>query len=253
MNSFYNVVSKRCDMENLTESEGVENLTINVDIENEDIRTSNVKIKSDSESEKIEKLIKQKCCDLELVSRKVEDRSKKIISFNDNGEPQIVDELQVILKESKKDGYDYKIFDCKNLIKDKGVYCFYSKEDFDISFEDLFLPFVQIGKEGENLKAYLVCVPKINLTVKEKQNMNKNYKAHILKGELLYVGEAENIESRYKSHINDKINKTSSLKLGLRKSLSNKTGYFYISVPSKESKTRLEKAIRQNFHPRFGE
>ena len=187
--------------------------------------------------------------DLKLVSRNAVDSPQIIVEFDKNKKPKITGQL--------KDFLEKKEIECifNNCIKvnTQGVYCFYARKRFDITLEELFKPFIYISIKDDKVTAFLLCVPKINLTKGEKEKLKQNPNITINQGELIYVGEAENIKTRYKSHMNDRLNKTSSLKLGLREKLSSNIEFFYIPTSGNISKSELEKFIRENYYPLFGE
>lgn len=196
------------DMKVITENE-----IIDVNVNNEDILTSNKEIEIDNNNKIVKELLEQKACDLSLVSKIVDEESRVIIVINEDSALEIDNTL--ITHINNKFKCRHKSCSESNIM---GVYCFYVKKTFSMTLKALFEPFVHIGIKGEKLTAFLVCVPKINLTTayEDKLNKKKDFEISFKCGQLIYVGEANNIKSRYDSHINDKINKTSSLKLGLR-------------------------------------
>ena len=149
--------------------------------------------------------------------------------------------------------HQYKFIKCANagLLKNEdGVYIFVAKEDFSFSVKDIFSPFASLRMNNGKADCFYACTPKINFFKNESSYLSTVI--HINKGELIYVGEALNIKGRYTQHISDKINKTSSLKLGLRKEIMENVDFYYTSIVGKNRST-LEQNIRETFYPRFGE
>ena len=138
----------------------------------------------------------------------------------------------------------------EQLDKKEGVYIFVAKEDFSFTVKEVFDEFASIRCRDKEVEFFYACTPKINFFIDEEVKLAFDIK--IKKGELIYVGEAKNIKLRYNQHNSDKIDKTSSLKLGLRKNIQDKVIFYYKEIKNKD-RSNLEKNIRNKFRPRFGE
>ena len=198
----------------------------------------------------------------QLVSKIVEaiiekymadDESYKGKSYSVKPNP-IIPAQDLILAEKtiEINSHHYKFIKCANeeLLKNEdGVYIFVAKEDFSFSVKDIFLPFASLRMNNGKADCFYACTPKINFFNNENPYLSTII--NINKGELIYVGETKELKARYNQHISDKINRTSSLKLGLRKNIQDNVDFYYTAVKDKE-RSNLEKTIRDEFCPRFG-
>lgn len=143
-----------------------------------------------------------------------------------------------------------------------GVYGFVAKEEIELVIYEEFKNFVALRLGANNeINFSLLCTPKLNLYNGEDKN-----KIKINKGELIYVGEANNLKKRYDEHYSDKIDKCNSMKFGIRKELYKKVEYFCIKLEEtdpcfngekgkekiKEYKTQIESYLRNFYGVRFG-
>ena len=131
------------------------------------------------------------------------------------------------------------------LKKLKGVYVFVAKETFDINLGDFNSEVTGIFCiNGEEVKV-TVGVPPCNI---KEENFRVN------KGEIFYVGKAENLRNRIDNHLNGcKINNTVALKLGFasRSYVKSKLIVYYHECKGKR-RTELENKIHDENRVVFG-
>ena len=133
-----------------------------------------------------------------------------------------------------------------------GYYIFVANKDFDIKIKDMFYDFIALQIQYSDIIVRLLSIPKINLYFEEKSELDTLIKIH--KNEVFYVGQAKNIFSRYCQHLNDKLDKTSGLKLGLRSSIISHLDFYcqIITDDSPYKKGVYESYIRDFYGSRFG-
>lgn len=152
----------------------------------------------------------------------------------------------------------YSLIDFKNFAENKslptksGIYIFVANKDFVLNIRDFFQDFVVICKQKQEIMISLSSTPRINLFKGEIINENKIIK--ISANEIFYVGQSKNIHKRINQHYDDKLNQTSSLKLGIRTDISQYLDLYYqvIHKDSIYKNGEFESYIRKFYGVRVG-
>ena len=161
---------------------------------------------------------------------------------------------KIVTNEIGKDTPILKSFDLKGWNKiekvddvpnNKGVYCFVANKDFQTTIKKIFKPFLMIDC---NKEIHLICRPQLNYNHSFKDDGNITF----LENNIIYVGEANDLKSRYYQHISDKIDKTCSMKLGLTQTFYNNVDYYYKTIGDDEKRKELENRIRTDYGCWFG-
>lgn len=135
-----------------------------------------------------------------------------------------------------------------------GFYMFIAKENFDITIKEVFYDFISLQLDGNEIVGRLLSTPKINSFLGEKI-LSSDDSISILKHEIVYVGQAKNIYSRYSQHWSSKLDKTSSMKLGRRNKILENVDFYCQVIPSdsKYKKGDFESYVRNFYGSRFGQ
>lgn len=179
---------------------------------------------------------------------------RKIKSYCKNHEHDILNEIV------KGEKFDFEQFDPEGMTivnsvddipnKLPGVYFFVATRDISFTIREAFEQFIQISVK--DLKLHLMCSPKLN--VYKLNHFDETYT--IKKNEVIYIGRAKELKTRYDSHMSDKIDKTNSMKFGLRKNIfifegeNRNCDYYIITCDDYKQK---EVAFKKKFKCHFGD
>lgn len=189
-----------------------------------------------------------------IESCMLEDTSYKGKNYTTE-QKQIVKSNELTLNEVDitVQGTKHNFIKCENeeqLEKKEGVYIFVAKEEISLLIKEAFIKFASVRIENNEVKIFYPCTPKINFYSEEKETISDTIT--LKQGSLIYVGEAKDLKNRYNRHYSSHINKTSALKLGLRECIKDKVIFYYKEIKD-DARSNLEKDIRNEFRPRFGE
>lgn len=126
------------------------------------------------------------------------------------------------------------------------LFFFVANTDISLDIYETFNNFIDIQANNQEILAYLLSSPKINLSITE------HFPITIKKGEIIYVGESKNLTSRYYQHMEDKLSKAASMKFKLRKKVfgdypNRHFDTYIIRECESKKRTELERFIRNCF------
>lgn len=152
---------------------------------------------------------------------------------------------------------EYKRIALEEITEKSGVYIFLLKKDYkykkSVFEKEVTGKFVECDENGNVVcegKPYLLCVPEFNLS-----NGNVKQEFTLQKHKMLYVGSAKNLKNRIREHWkSNKINRTSSLKLGFntRKQIKDCIDIYVKEIAEYAKCKKKEKALRNDYGTYFG-